>query len=104
MRGRTRSKLANSSSAALTSLPPLKPCRFRLWLLSKTQDGTLPLSVYLVADTVAGWPINVTLIAFTTWFPLRALRRAGFMTLAPREISPIDAAELAVEESAPTTV
>ena len=76
----------------------------RLWLLSKTQDGTLPLSVYLVADTVAGWPINVTLIAFTTWFPLRALRRAGFMTLAPREISPIDAAELAVEESAPTTV
>ena len=71
----------------------------RLWLLS-----TLPLEIYLVADTVAGWPINVTLVAFTTWYPLRALRRAGLMSGAPREMSAIEAVELGIEESAPTTV
>ncbi|HEV7663367.1 MAG TPA: VC0807 family protein [Chloroflexota bacterium] len=71
----------------------------RLWLLA-----TLPLEVYLVADTVAGWPINATLVVFTTWFPLRQLRRAGFMSVRTREISAIDAIELVVEESVPTTV
>jgi intracellular septation protein A len=71
----------------------------RLWLLSQN----LPLEVYLVADTVAGWPINISLVTFTAWFPLRELRRAGFMT-APRPITTLDAVELAVEESAPTTV
>lgn len=76
----------------------------RLWLLSLTRAGILPLEVYLVADTVAGWPINVSLVTFTAWFPLRELRRAGFMSVAPREISAIDAVEIAVEESAPTTV
>src|SRR4030088_446369 len=72
----------------------------RLWLLSLN----LPLEVYLVADTVAGWPINVSLIAFTTWYPLRQLRRAGLMSGAPRPLSAMDAVELAVEETAPTTV
>jgi intracellular septation protein A len=71
----------------------------RLWLLNN-----LPLELYLVADTVAGWPINVSLVAFTTWFPLRELRRAGFMSVAPRDITTLDAVELAVEEGAPTTV
>jgi intracellular septation protein A len=71
----------------------------RLWLLA-----TLPLALYLVADTMAGWPINLTLVAFTAWFPLRELRRAGFMSVKPREITVADAVELAVEESAPTTV
>jgi intracellular septation protein A len=71
----------------------------RLWLLNN-----LPLELYLVADTVAGWPINVSLVAFTAWFPLRELRRAGFMSIEPREISALDAVELAVEETAPTTV
>ena len=71
----------------------------RLWLLNN-----LPLELYLIADTVAGWPINVSLVAFTTWFPLRELRRAGFMSVAPREITTLDAVELAVEEGAPTTV
>jgi intracellular septation protein A len=71
----------------------------RLWLLA-----TLPLELYLVADTVAGWPINVSLVVFTTWFPLRELRRAGFISLAPQAISALDAVELAVEEAAPTTV
>jgi intracellular septation protein A len=71
----------------------------RLWLLTH-----LPLELYLIADTVAGWPINIALVAFTTWFPLRELRRAGFMAVAPRPITAIDAVELAVEESAPTTV
>jgi hypothetical protein len=66
--------------------------------------NNLPLELYLVADTVAGWPINVSLVAFTTWFPLRALRRAGFMSIAPRPITTLDAVELAVEEAAPTTV
>jgi intracellular septation protein A len=46
----------------------------RLWLLA-----TLPLELYLIADTVAGWPINIALVAFTTWFPLRQLRQAGLM-------------------------
>src|SRR5207237_2435296 len=39
----------------------------RLWLLRLQ----LPLEVYLVADTAAGWPINVTLMGFTAWYPLR---------------------------------
>jgi intracellular septation protein A len=73
----------------------------RLWLLLYLQ---LPLPVYLVVDTVAGWPINISLFAFTAWYPLRELRRAGFMSVAPRPISAIEAVELAVEESAPTTV
>lgn len=76
-------------------------CRaiLRLWLLQ-----TLPLEVYLVADTVAGWPINGALVGFTAWYPLRELRRAGYMGLQTRDISGLDALELAVEETAPTTV
>ncbi len=70
----------------------------RLWLLSH-----LPLEIYLIADTVAGWPINVSLVALTTWFPLRQLQRAGFMTAA-RPVPAIEAAELALEGSEPTTV
>lgn len=71
----------------------------RLWLLAH-----LPLGLYLIADTVAGWPINMALVAFTTWYPLRELRRAGFISVAPRPIDALDAVELAVEETAPTTV
>src|SRR5919201_6914558 len=71
----------------------------RLWLLNN-----LPLELYLIADTVAGWPINVSLVAFTAWYPLRELRRAGVLSVAPRDITTLDAVELAVEESAPTTV
>jgi intracellular septation protein A len=71
----------------------------RLWLLAH-----LPLELYLIADTVAGWPINVSLVAFTAWFPMRQLRRAGLMSAPPRALTSIDAAELAVEETAPTTV
>jgi intracellular septation protein A len=72
----------------------------RLWLLSLP----LPLSVYLVLDTVAGWPINISLVAFTAWYPLRQLRAAGYMSVAPAELSTMDAVELVVEETAPTTV
>ncbi len=71
----------------------------RLWLLA-----TLPLELYLIADTVAGWPINISLVAFTTWYPLRQLRRAGLASGAPAPVSAADAVELAVEETAPTTV
>ncbi len=71
----------------------------RLWLLA-----ILPLELYLIADTVAGWPINISLVLFTTWYPLRELRRAGFMTVAPVPISAADAIELAVEEASPSTV
>src|SRR5712691_12511082 len=71
----------------------------RLWLLAN-----LPLELYLIADTVAGWPINISLVVFTTWYPLRELRRAGLMSGAPRTLSAMDAVELAVEETAPTTV
>ena len=72
----------------------------RLWLLSLP----LPLSVYLVLDTVAGWPINVSLVTFTAWYPLRQLRKAGYMSVTPAPLSTMDAVELAVEETAPTTV
>jgi intracellular septation protein A len=69
-----------------------------LWLLEPQS-----LELYLLADTVVGWPINVSLVAFTTWFPLRELRRAGYM-VAPQPLSPIEAVELGVEETAPRTV
>jgi hypothetical protein len=72
----------------------------RLWLLSLN----LPLAEYLIADTIAGWPINVGLMAFTAWFPLHELRGAGFMSVGPAPMTAIDAVDLAVEESAPTTV
>jgi intracellular septation protein A len=62
------------------------------------------LELYLVADTVAGWPINISLIAFTMWYPLRRLHRAGFMSVQPAPISTLDAVEIAVEETAPGTV
>jgi intracellular septation protein A len=71
----------------------------RLWLLAN-----LPLELYLIADTVAGWPINISLVAFTTWFPLRQLRRAGLVSIAAVPLSAADAVELAVEEAAPSTV
>jgi len=70
----------------------------RLYLLAH-----LPLEVYLIADTVAGWPINISLVALTTWYPLRQLHRAGYMAQAVA-LEPLDSVELAVEESAPTTV
>lgn len=71
----------------------------RLWLLAN-----LPLELYLIADILAGWPINISLVAFTTWYPLRELTRAGFMSVAPVPISAIDAVELAVEEASPSTM
>jgi intracellular septation protein A len=72
----------------------------RLWLLNLG----LPLSVYLVLDTVAGWPINVSLVAFTAWYPMRELRRGGFMTQELAPMASVDTVELVLEESAPTTV
>jgi hypothetical protein len=71
----------------------------RLWLLA-----TLPLELYLIADTVAGWPINLSLVAFTAWYPLRALRRAGLMSVGPVPVGAVDAVERAVEEASPGTV
>ncbi|HEY3061140.1 MAG TPA: VC0807 family protein [Chloroflexota bacterium] len=71
----------------------------RLWLLS-----TLPLELYLIADTVAGWPINISLLAFTMWYPLRRLQQAGLMSVRPAHLSAMDTVELVVEETAPGTV
>jgi len=71
----------------------------RLWLLV-----TLPLELYLIADTIASWPINISLVAFTTWFPLRQLQRAGLMRTRPLPGEVIEAAELLVEETASGTV
>ncbi len=59
--------------------------------------ATLPLEAFLVADTVAGWPINLSLVALTAWYPMRALRRAG---LVQREPDVMEAVERAVEEPA----
>jgi hypothetical protein len=78
--------------------------RLVLIYVLRDQIAQNQLAVYLIADTVAGWPINISLFVFTAWFPLRELRRAGFMSLAPRPITAMDAVELAVEETAPTTV
>lgn len=64
----------------------------RLWLLS-----ALPLETYLVVNTVAGWPFSVGLVAFTVWYPLRAVRRAGLIAGEP----PLGDVEEAVEEAAP---
>jgi intracellular septation protein A len=66
--------------------------------------ATLPLELYLVADTVAGWPINATMVGFTTWYPLRRLRQAGYMSVQPAPLSAMDAVELVVEEAEPATV
>ena len=70
----------------------------RLWLLS-----TLPLELYLIADTVAGWPINTSLVAFTAWYPLRQLRKAGLMSVVPAVVD-LEEVELVVEETLPGTV
>jgi len=74
-----------------------------LWLLNPRLLEPQSLGLFLLADTVAGWPINVSLVAFTAWFPLRELRRAGHM-VAPRPLSPLEAVELAVEQAASRTV
>jgi hypothetical protein len=58
----------------------------RLWLISLLHVGALPLELYLVLDTVAGWPINVSMVAFTVWYPLRALRRAGLVGQAEESV------------------
>ena len=63
----------------------------RLWLLV-----SLPLEWYLVVNTVAGWPFSLTLVAFTVWYPLRELRRAGLISHAPAVVGDL---EEAVEEA-----
>lgn len=73
----------------------LRAC-LRLWLLA-----ILPLELYLIADTVAGWPINVSLVAFTTWYPLRQLQQAGLLSST---VVDIDAVELVIDEAAPRTI
>jgi hypothetical protein len=84
-----------------------------VWLIGLTLRATirlvllgmeLPLGVYLVADTVAGWPINSFLVAFTAWYPLRQFRRAGYMNVRPAHLSAMDTVDLVVEETAPGTV
>jgi hypothetical protein len=52
---------------------------------------------------VAGWPINTSLVVFTAWYPLRQLRRAGLMSVAPRVVD-LEEVELVVEETVPGTV
>ncbi len=83
-----------------------------VWLCGHTVRGvvrllllvTLPLELYLIADTVAGWPINATMVAFTAWYPLRRLHQAGFMSVQPAPLSALEAIELVVEEAEPETV
>jgi hypothetical protein len=31
----------------------------------------------LLVDSVIGWPVSLTLIWFTGWYPLRVFRREG---------------------------
>jgi intracellular septation protein A len=37
----------------------------------------LPVDLFLVADTLMGWPVYLALIWFTAWYPLRVLRQDG---------------------------
>ncbi len=39
----------------------------------------LSLEAFLLVDTIAGWPINLAMVSFTVWYPLRTLRRAGMI-------------------------
>lgn len=64
----------------------------RLWLLV-----SLPLELYLVVNTVAGWPFSLALVSFTVWYPLRELRRAGLLRARPA----LGDLEAAVEEAVP---
>ncbi len=70
----------------------------RLWLISLWLGGILSLELYLVLNTVSGWPFNVSLVAFTVWYPLRALRKAGLTYVPPAEVH---AVEESIEEAAP---
>jgi intracellular septation protein A len=44
----------------------------RVWLVA-----TLPLGLFLVVDSVIGWPMYLVLIWFSGWYPLSVLRRDG---------------------------
>jgi hypothetical protein len=44
----------------------------RLWLVA-----ALPLELFLVVDSVIGWPLYLALICFSAWYPLRVLRLDG---------------------------
>jgi intracellular septation protein A len=69
----------------------------RLWLLTH-----LGLEGFLVVDTVAGWPINIGLVSFTVWYPLRALRRVGLIQAEPPVIEAVEhVIEQAAEEPTP---
>jgi intracellular septation protein A len=75
-----------------------------LWLVGLGLRGAvrlvllaiLPLEVYLVANTVAGWPFHAGLVILTVWYPLRALRHAGLLADAPPVVGDV---EEAVEET-----
>jgi intracellular septation protein A len=64
----------------------------RLFLLSN-----LTLEGFLLVDTIAGWPINLTLVSFTVWYPLRALSQAGLIHVEPPPV--IEAVEHVIEQS-----
>jgi hypothetical protein len=44
----------------------------RVWLVA-----TLPLGLFLVTDSVIGWPMYLVLIWFSGWYPLHVLRQDG---------------------------
>ncbi len=63
--------------------------------------AALPLEAFLVLDTVAGWPISLTLVGITAWYPLRKLRQAGLVVHAAPVAEAIERAiEKAVEDPA----
>lgn len=65
----------------------------RLWLLS-----SLPLELYLIVNTVSGWPFSLILVSLTVWYPMRFLRRAGLVATAEPQLRNVGEA---VEEAAP---
>jgi intracellular septation protein A len=78
--------------SALWLVGSLARASLRLFLLSN-----LTLEGFLLVDTIAGWPINLTLVSFTVWYPLRVLSQAGLIHMQPPPV--IEAVEHVIEQS-----
>jgi intracellular septation protein A len=54
------------------ALVSLLRASLRLWLVMN-----LAVGVFLLVDSVIGWPVYAVLIWFSAWYPLRVLRQSG---------------------------
>jgi hypothetical protein len=54
------------------ALVSLARAGLRFWLVA-----SLPVGLFLLVDSVIGWPMYLALIWFSAWYPLRVLRHDG---------------------------